>query len=125
MMKIALPTRDNIVDSHFGHCEKYTIYSIDENKKIVETETLPSPQGCGCKSNIAGILKQKGVTVMLAGNMGDGALYILNHHGIEVIRGCSGDVRQVTETYLEGNINDSGVGCHHHSHQEEGHQCHH
>ncbi len=125
MLKLAVPTRGNIVDSHFGHCESYTIFSVDENKKIVNTEVMPSPQGCGCKSNIASVLKDNGVTVMLAGNMGDGALNVLNHQGITVYRGCSGDVRQVAEAFMKDQINDSGEGCHHHDHEGEGHVCNH
>jgi len=125
MMKIAVPTRGNMVDSHFGHCEAYTIFNVDENKKIISSEILPSPQGCGCKSNIAATLKEKGVSVMLAGNMGDGALNVLNHHGISVYRGCSGDVKIAAESFLQGQIGDSGVGCHHHDHEGEGHQCNH
>ncbi len=125
MMKIALPTRDNVVDSHFGHCESYTIISVDENHKIIGSEILPSPQGCGCKSNIASTLREKGVSVMLAGNMGDGALNVLNHNGIQVYRGCSGDVQQVVEAFIQGKIGDSGEGCHHHDHEGEGHVCNH
>lgn len=125
MLKIALPTKGNIVDSHFGHCEYYTIFTTDDKRQIVGSEILPSPQGCGCKSNIAGVLREKGVSVMLAGNMGAGALNVLNHHGIEVIRGCSGDVCQVAEVYLKGEISDSGVGCNHHHHHDEGHVCNH
>jgi len=124
-MKIAIPTRGNVVDDHFGHCEAYTVFDIDENKKIISSEMLPSPQGCGCKSNIASVLKQKGVSVMLAGNMGNGALNVLNSQGIEVYRGCSGDVRQLTETFLQGEIGDSGEGCHHHEQHGEEHQCKH
>jgi len=125
MLKIALPTRGNEIDSHFGHCDSYTIFSVDDKLKIVGSEILPSPKGCGCKSNIAADLKAKGVSVMLAGNMGDGALNVLSHHNITVYRGCSGDVRQVTEVFLKGNINDSGVGCQHHDHHDEGHVCNH
>ena len=51
-MKIAIPTRDCRIDDHFGHCDHYTIYTI-ENKTIAAREELPSPQGCGCKSGIA------------------------------------------------------------------------
>ncbi len=116
-MKIAVPTKENNVDSHFGHCEFYTIYSIKENK-VVEKEVLESPQGCGCKSNIASVLQQKGVNRMLAGNMGAGALSKLNAFGIEVIRGCDGNVDNIVEKYLNGEIKDSGESCanHHHHH---------
>ena len=124
-MKVAIPTRGNVVDDHFGHCEAYTVFTVDENRKIANAEMLPSPQGCGCKSNIAAILQQKGVSVMLAGNMGDGALNVLKNCGIEVYRGCTGDVRQVAEAFLQGKINDSGEGCSHHEQHGEGHQCNH
>ncbi len=114
-MKIAVPTKENNVDSHFGHCESYTIYSIEENK-VVEKEVLESPQGCGCKSNIASVLQQKGVKQMLAGNMGAGALSKLNAFGIDVVRGCDGNVDNLVEKYLNGEIKDSGESCEHHHH---------
>ena len=69
-MKVAVPTRGNVVDDHFGHCEAYTIFTINANKKIEKAEMLPSLQGCGCKSNIAAILKELEVSVMLAGKYG-------------------------------------------------------
>lgn len=120
-MKIAIPTRDNHVDDHFGHCDHYTIYTI-ANKEITATETLPSPEGCGCKSGIASDLQALGVEVMLAGNMGEGAKNKLEAHGIKVIRGCQGEVDSLVKSYLAGFIFDSGKNCSAHG---EGHQCHH
>ena len=118
--KIAVPTREGVIDDHFGHCAYYTIYSI-ENNVVVEKQTLPSPQGCGCKSNIAYELRDMGVTVMLAGNMGAGALNKLNSCNIRVVRGCKGDIDNVVNAYLSGNLVDSGIGC---SSHDEHHQCH-
>ncbi|NJK85463.1 MAG: dinitrogenase iron-molybdenum cofactor biosynthesis protein [Bacteroidales bacterium] len=125
-MKIAIPTRGNQVDNHFGHCEAFTVYEINENQ-IISTEIVPSLQGCGCKSNIANVLQNKGVNVMLAGNMGSGAVNVLNNHGIKIFRGCSGDVKQLIDKYLNGQIGDSGETCNHHNHHHghEGHQCNH
>ena len=122
MTKIAIPTRNNVVDNHFGHCEFYTILTIGQNHEILSCETLPSPEGCGCKSNIAGQLEEMGVIVMLAGNMGQGALNVLTNHHIKVIRGCSGAVLDVANAYLKGEIKDSGEGCHHHDAEGE-HEC--
>ena len=116
-MKIAVPTRDGMVDDHFGHCDHYTIYTI-ENKTVTATQTLPSPQGCGCKSNIASTLADMGVEVMLAGNMGQGALNKLSAADIRVIRGCRGSVEVLIKSYLAGFVFDSGVTCDHH-------ECHH
>lgn len=122
-MKIALPTRNGQIDSHFGHCESYTVLTVNDSKEIVDQEIVPSPQGCGCKSNIASVLQAKGVTQMLAGNMGDGALNVLQRHQINVVRGCSGNVVDVATAWLEGKAIDSGVACQHH--HEEGHTCNH
>lgn len=113
MRKIAIPTRDGHVDDHFGHCDHYTIYTIDNNQ-VVATETLPSPEGCGCKSGVAADLQQMGVEVMLAGNMGDGAKNKLEAHNIKVLRGCQGPVDSVLQSYLKGFVFDSGASCDHH-----------
>lgn len=121
-MKIAIPTRGNNVDNHFGHCETYSIFTIGENNEIEYSEMLPAPQGCGCKSNIASVLEEKGVTVMLAGNMGAGALSILNKQGIKVYRGCEGSVAELVDNFLKEKIADSGESCNLH---EEGHSCEH
>lgn len=117
MSKIAVPTRENMVDDHFGHCAYYTIYTI-ENNRIVAKETIPSPQGCGCKSNIAYQLKEMGVKLMLAGNMGEGAKNKLGSCDIEVVRGCSGSTDELVNAYLKGEVVDSGDSCAHH-------ECHH
>ncbi len=114
MIKIAVPTTQaNTVDSHFGHCEFYTLFAINDQKAVIGTEILPSPAGCGCKSNIASVLQEKGVSLLLAGNMGQGAVNVITSHGIEVIRGCNGKINDVVADYLKGNIGDSGETCSH------------
>ena len=117
-MKIALPTKGNMIDSHFGHCDHFTVFTLNENKEIINEEKVQSPVGCGCKSNIAGTLAGLGVKVMIAGNMGDGAVNVLGNNGIQVVRGCSGNVRSVADKWASGNLTDSGIVC-----AEHGHEC--
>ena len=128
-MKIAVPvTSDNNIDSHFGHCESYGVFTISDKNEIVEMKSVGSPEGCGCKSDIASVLASDGVTVMLAGGIGEGAINVLNNSGIEVIRGCSGDATEVVRLYLKGLVEDSGSSCHQHEvhHQDSGsHSCSH
>src|SRR5664280_2324893 len=126
-MKIAVPvTKENQIDSHFGHCESYGVFTISEKNEIVEIKSLGSPEGCGYKSDIASVLASDGVSIMLAGGIGGGAINVLNNSGIEVIRGCSGDATEVVKLYLSGLIEDSGSSCHQHeAHQESGHSCSH
>jgi len=129
MKKIAAPvTKDNQIDEHFGHCEFYNIFSISEKNEIADVQTIKSEEGCGCKSNIAGWLKEQGVTVMLAGGIGGGAIDVLNGNGIEVVRGCSGDSKDVVKQYLAGLVTDSGESCkEHEEHHQDGaeHLCKH
>lgn len=75
---------------------------------------MDSPDGCGCKSGIASVLAKDGVTLMLAGNMGDGAVHVLKANGIEVVRGASGNPRKAVYAWLAGTVADSGVGCSEH-----------
>jgi predicted Fe-Mo cluster-binding NifX family protein len=124
-MKIAIPTRGTEVDNHFGHCEMYTIITADNNGTITKSEILPSPQGCGCKSNIAATFQQIGVKMMLAGGIGDGAINVLKQNGISVIRGCSGNVKTLAESYLKGKLTDSGESCTQHGNHGEEHICNH
>ena len=112
-MKIAVPTRDGRVDDHFGHCAYYTIFDVIDGK-VINISKMASPEGCGCKSGIAPVLRQMGVVVMLAGNMGQGAKNVLQSQRIEVIRGCSGDVEELVTAYLAGKVNDNGEVCNHH-----------
>lgn len=111
--KVAVPTRDGVVDDHFGHCAYYTIFTLVANR-ITATDRMPSPEGCGCKSGIAPVLAAAGVRVMLAGNMGEGAKRVLEQNGIRVVRGCHGAVEELIEAYLAGRVADSGEGCHSH-----------
>lgn len=112
-MKIAVPSRKGQVDAHFGHCEYFTVFSLTEGRICAEEELIPPP-GCGCKSNLVSSLSDLGVHVLLAGNMGQGAVNKLNAAGISVVRGCSGPIKQVVEAYAAGGLADTPVICQDH-----------
>ena len=122
-MKIAVPAKaDGQIDNHFGHCESYKVFAISNESTISEVDEIKSSQGCGCKSNIAGVLAANGVSVLLAGGIGNGAINVLNKAGINVIRGCEGNITEIVKQYAAGRIIDSGETCHHH---DDGHVCSH
>lgn len=109
-MKIAVPSKDGIVDAHFGHCAYFSVFTVEEGA-ITEEGRLEAPEACGCKSGIAGELARLGVKRLLAGNIGEGAVRVLTSYGIEVLRGASGEVRPAVEDYLAGKPFASGAGC--------------
>lgn len=123
-IKIAVPvTIDNNIDDHFGHCEFYSVYTISTTNEILNVKTIKSEQGCGCKSNIANTLATDGVTIMLAGGIGEGAINVLKNSGIEVVRGCSGDVNNLINRFTSGFVMDSGSSCaQHEQHNSDGHK---
>lgn len=114
MKKLSIPTREGMVDDHFGHCAYYTVVTLGDHDEVIATERLDSPEGCGCKSNIASVMQEMGITLMLAGNMGMGAYNKLTAHGIAVVRECHGKVDDVLCAYLKGELTDSLESCDHH-----------
>jgi predicted DNA-binding protein (UPF0251 family)/predicted Fe-Mo cluster-binding NifX family protein len=119
-MKIAVPSRDGLVDGHFGHCKEFLVFRV-EGTTLVPEATIASPESCGCKSGVAGDLAAAGVTHMVAGNMGEGAVRVLASHGMTVVRGASGDARAAAQAFADGELVDSGAGCA--GHGAPGHEC--
>ncbi|HUW41701.1 MAG TPA: NifB/NifX family molybdenum-iron cluster-binding protein [Rectinemataceae bacterium] len=118
-MKIAVPSRGGLVDEHFGHCKEFLVYKVAEDGSLVEEPAMASPEGCGCKSGIAADLARAGVTHLVAGNMGEGAVRVLGSRGIAVVRGAAGPVRAAAESFAKGSLADSGIGCAEHGHDHE------
>jgi predicted Fe-Mo cluster-binding NifX family protein len=121
-MKIAVPIHNGNVNDHFGHSEHYAVYTISPEKMILKQDIINTDQGCGCKSGIAVQLAHMGVTMMMAGNIGGGAIHHLNNYGITVVRGCQGPAEEVVQNFLKGDIIDNGQTCgqhqgcdHHHN----------
>jgi predicted Fe-Mo cluster-binding NifX family protein len=121
-MKVAVPAQGGFVDEHFGHCKEFLVFTISADGSLQSEATIPSAEGCGCKSGIASVLARAGVTHLVAGNMGEGAVQVLNSQGIQVVRGASGDARQAVVAFATGRLADSGLGCTVHEH-EAGHEC--
>jgi RNA recognition motif-containing protein len=53
-MKIALPSNQNQIDEHFGHCEYFTVFTVDDQKlrevfrlagRIVNAEVTKNREG--------------------------------------------------------------------------------
>ena len=112
-MKIAIPTAGKRVDEHFGHARTFTIFTLDNDKAVVEEETFFPPSGCGCQSTVGVTMQAKGVSVMLVGNIGHGAITKMTEHGIRVVRGCEGEIKDVLAAWIAGTITDQNILCNH------------
>ena len=126
-MKIAVPvTSDNQISGHFGQRDSFGVFTISDSNVITDIRTVAPPDGCGCQSDLASSLSTDGVSILLAGGIGDGAVSKLNSEGIEVIRGCSGNATEIVKLFISGLVEDTGNSCDHHNHDhvhDHGHSC--
>ena len=118
-MKIAVTYDNGEVFQHFGRTESFKIYDVEDNK-VVSSEVISS-NGTG-HGALAGLLAEQGVNVLICGGIGGGAQTALTEAEIDLCAGAQGNVDEVVETYLKGELESSGVNCDHH-HHEEGHSC--
>ncbi|KUG15455.1 dinitrogenase iron-molybdenum cofactor biosynthesis [hydrocarbon metagenome] len=108
--KVAIAADGNGVSSHFGHCEKYTVYHI-RNKEIFHEENLMNPGHEPGK--LPRMLASCGITHVLAGGMGMKAVQLFNEQGIEVTLGISGPVDEVINDFMCGRIVPGKSMCDH------------
>jgi predicted Fe-Mo cluster-binding NifX family protein len=73
--------------AHFGHCDLYTMVSVEE-KEIKSVEVIPNMphQQGGCMAPVQ-YLADKGANMLIAGGMGLRPLMGFNQVGIEVYAG--------------------------------------
>lgn len=115
-MRIAVASEGKTVTEHFGHCENFNIYDV-ENNQIIKSESVPNP---GHRPGfLPNFLSDLGVNVIISGGMGAGAIEIFNEKGIEVITGAQGDAGALAGKYLKGELQSTGSVCHEHQHQDE------
>ncbi len=119
-MKIAVTYDNGNVFQHFGRTEQFKVYEVEDGK-VVSSEVMGT-NGVGHEA-LADLLAERTIDVLICGGMGQGAQDALAAAGIEVYAGAEGDTDAAVETYLRGELVNTGVNCDHH--HGEGHDHHH
>lgn len=119
-MRVAVTYEDGRIFEHFGRCEQFKVYEV-EDEKVVSSEVMTS-NGIGHEA-LAYLLAEKDIDVLICGGMGGGAQAALADAGLIVYAGQSGSADEAVEAYLRGELTDKGVTCDHHDHEEGGHSC--
>ncbi|NLA82575.1 MAG: dinitrogenase iron-molybdenum cofactor [Clostridiaceae bacterium] len=114
-MKIAVASEGQTITQHFGHCQNFNIYEVQEGT-IVQRESVLNPV------HKPGFLPKFHhdlvFNVIISGGIGGGAVDICCEKGIEVVAGAQGDSRAAAEAYLAGTLDASGAICRDHDHQD-------
>ncbi len=107
---IAIPSQnpgglDAALGAHFGHCDLYTLVSVEDDavKDVKVVPNVPHVQG-GCMAPV-NYLAQHGVNLLIAGGMGLRPLMGFNQVGIEVYHGAeAATVGAAVAAMLDGKL---------------------
>lgn len=112
-MRIAIPLVQGKLSLHFGHCNQFAIFEIDnDSKKIVSRNDETPP------AHAPGVLPQwlhgTGVNVIIAGGMGQRAQQLFAQNNIQVVIGApTGTPEELVSAYLQNTLATGENICDH------------
>lgn len=110
-MKFAIPTLNQKLTAHFGHCEKFAIVEVENDKVIKEEFITPPFHEPGVYPKY---LSEQGVNIIIAGGMGQKAQDLFNMNNIEVKMGVqNGTPIELVEQYLANKLETGNNLCDH------------
>jgi|SRR5579863_2305630 len=114
-MRIAIPISGGRLEQHFGHCERFVFLDIDVGRKEIRSGTeieIEAPEHQ--PGLLPRWLKERGVTLIIAGGMGTHARSLCEELSIEVVAGAPEEPpRELAQRYLEGTLATSDHACSH------------
>ena len=112
-MRYAVPVSDDMIATHFGHCEHFALIDVNEkSQEIIKKELVPSP------GHQPGLLPQwlaeQGVSVVIASGMGSRAQSLFQQNRIVVVIGAlEGEPEKAVLNYLNGILTTGDNICDH------------
>ena len=100
-MKLAIPYDNGQVFQHFGKTEAFKIYDIVDGKVGPSMVMSTNGQGHGA---LAGLLRGLGISAVICGGIGPGAIEALQSLDITPIPGITGDVDQAAQDFVDGKL---------------------
>jgi Mrp family chromosome partitioning ATPase/predicted Fe-Mo cluster-binding NifX family protein len=112
-MRIAIPLVQGKLSLHFGHCDQFAIFDIDDNTSKVINRKDATPPG-----HEPGVLPrwlhENNVSVIIAGGMGQRAQQLFTQNDIKVVTGASGQApEELVSAYLEDTLEIGDNICDH------------
>jgi predicted Fe-Mo cluster-binding NifX family protein len=112
-MRIAIPLADGKLAMHFGHCERFALVDVDQQKNVISAreDIVPPPHQPGL---LPPWLAERGATLIIAGGMGQRAQDLFTNHGIRVLVGVPVDTpEELVQAYLAGTLQPGANVCDH------------
>jgi len=112
-MKIAIPVQAGRVSMHFGHCEEFALYEVNEDDKTILGKTTHKPPAHE-PGVLPGWLHELGANVIITGGMGQRAQQLFAENGITVVVGAPAETpEQLASRYLNGTLHAGENICDH------------
>ena len=113
-MKICITSDGNNleanIDPRFGRCAYFILYDTDKNKFEALQNTNASGMG-GVGVQNGQLMAEKGVEVLLTGNLGPNAANVLKQSGIKTVTGVSGKVKDALAGFNKGILKPGSDAC--------------
>lgn len=112
-MRYAVPVSGGVMSPHFGHCEQFALFDVDEQKKEITRKDLVNSPGHQ-PGLLPAWLAEQGVSVVIAGGMGSRAQGLFQQNNIGVVLGTlEGDPEKAVLSYLDGRLATGDNICDH------------
>ena len=112
-MRYAVPLANGRLATHFGHCEQFALFDVDEATKEIKARSIINSPGHE-PGVLPMFLADEGVSAVIAGGMGSRAQEIFMQNRIQVILGALEDEpEQAVLAYLNGQLATGGNICDH------------
>ncbi len=96
------------VDPRFGRSQYFVIVDSDTMAfEAMPNEAMNAPGGAGIQA--AQAMVNKGVNVVISGNMGPNAFQVLSAAGVKVATGAYGTVKEAVEMYKSSKLSETGT----------------
>lgn len=105
----AINTEDENFFWHFGHCERFKIYDIEDGK-VTDTDYVTVTGGHGPQRLSA--MADNNVDLILSDGMGPGIAKKAPDFGIKIIAGVSGNADAAVQKYLAGDLSNDPAAIH-------------
>lgn len=115
-MRIAVTYENGEVFQHFGHCEQFKLYDVENGS--IAAEQIVDSNGSG-HGALAGFLQAAKVDALICGGIGMGAQMALVDAGIKLYAGVHGDAYTAVKALANGTLSfDPNARCDHHEHHD-------
>lgn len=116
---IAIPVMGTGLSPHFGHCERFSFFSVIDDVISGGEEFAPPEHEHGKHIEF---LKEHGCELLIAGGMGAPAQEMCLANGIDIYRGIPGTpLKELVEMLVRGELQAGARQCDHSNHDSDHH----